>query len=220
MFRPRSARNRGSGPSDSRFALYVEGPRDRDILRLFACKLSPQLAREMDHCTEILGGRRPRRAAELFRRLTNVEGSAASSSARGLCVLDRDGAQNEGEVFPDEPSLDFFVWNRRHIESYLLVPGAICRCLEGMARNLQLEHYIDETLPDPRDEDAMRQCNAKHLLGEPGPIATILGRPLCPREIVRCMSPNDVHADVRDLLTAVRVGLEREHPKSDDTSSS
>ncbi len=211
MFRPRSASERGSAPAASRFALYVEGPRDRDILRLFAGKLSPQLAREMDPCVRILGGRRPRRAAELFRRLVGDGGKESSRFATGLCVLDRDDSRDRGEIFPEEPSLEFFVWSLRHIESYLLVPGAIRRCLEGLARDSQLERCVEELLPDPSDESALRALDAKRLLGAPGPLAKILGRPLHPREIVRCMSPSDVHEDVRGVLTAVRIGLENQN---------
>ena len=69
----------------ARFVLYVEGPRDCDLLRTFARHLSPALARAVGASAVILGGRRPARAQEHFRDL-----GGASAGVRALCVLDRD----------------------------------------------------------------------------------------------------------------------------------
>ena len=50
------------------FALYVEGPRDQEILRSWARRVSRPLERAIDASTVIMGGRQPARAVEHFRR--------------------------------------------------------------------------------------------------------------------------------------------------------
>ncbi len=190
----------------TRFALYLEGPRDRDILRNFAHRLSPRLARAMDPCVRILGGRRPARAVELFRDLADEAGPA---TPRGICILDRDtphpGAPQE--VLPDEPKLDFVVWGRRHIESYLVVPEAIRRCLARKADASSIDRFSADYLPQDIDEEYFHSFNAKHLLAGLGPIARTFGRPLRPRDIVHRMLPNEIHPDVRQVLATVSASL-------------
>ena len=53
----------------------------------------------------------------------------ATEGARALCVLDRDDGAGWEPSGAGESGLEFFTWSRRHIESYLLVPGAIRRAL-------------------------------------------------------------------------------------------
>jgi hypothetical protein len=210
VFDPITAEPGALVSAPSRFALYVEGPRDRDILRLFARKLSPRLARTMDPCVKILGGRRPRRAAELFRLFSAQAEPEQPIAPRGLCVLDSDKGDASHDVFPDEPRLDYFVWSRRHIESYLLVPDAIRECLRSPRLDASIDSLLSHHIPDPSDEAQLRDLDAKRLLGKPGPIARVLGRPLLPREIVRSMSPVDIHSDVRELLMRVSTNLKGE----------
>ena len=191
-----------------RFALYVEGPRDCDILRSFASKISPRLARRMDPCIHILGGRRPARAAELFRELSQELGREKSAVPRGLCVLDRDDPRLHSGELPDEPRLDYFVWGRRHIESYLMVPAAIRRCMARRHNGSCLDRLIADEIPSPDDEPVFRDFDAKRLLARRGPLAKKLGGPLNPREIVRSMSRADVHSDICEVLARVREGLD------------
>ena len=49
------------------FTLYVEGPRDRSILRAWAYRMMPGHARRLFGASVILGGRQPERALEHFR---------------------------------------------------------------------------------------------------------------------------------------------------------
>src|SRR5215831_10019361 len=111
------------------FILYVEGPRDRSILRAWAQRLLPELAPDLLEGAVILGGRRPARAVEHFR--------ARAPGSRGLCVLDRD--EDTASDLPPEDGLEFFTWGRRHIESYLLVASAIRRALSLPASDHRLE---------------------------------------------------------------------------------
>ena len=48
------------------------------------------------------------------------------------------------------------------------------------------------------------ELDAKRVLGARGPIASYLGRPLRAREIIRNMTPLDIHADVKEVLARVR----------------
>lgn len=209
MFRPDAARKSDLAKAPLRFALYVEGPRDRDVLRHFAKKLSPELARAMDPCVRILGGKQPDRATQMFGRLVAEAGEGNRAVPRGLCILDRDddfswNGKQRDDSDPEESSLEFVVWKRRQIESYLLVPHAISRCVSRHRDDAQFARILDSTLPDENDEDAYAALDAKRLLGARGPIAGYLGRPLRAREIVRNMSPLDVHVDVKAVLARVR----------------
>ncbi len=208
MFRPRTGRKRDLATASKRFALYVEGPRDRDVLRLFAQRLSPELARAMDPCIRILGGRKPDRAAELFGKLVDQAAENERVALRALCVLDRDDPSRLRDAYPERDRLEFVVWRRRQIESYLLVPGAIRRCVPNRRDHPKIDRVIETSLPASDNEPAFRELDAKRVLGARGPIADILGRPLRPREIVRNMSPLDIHHDVKEVLTRVRDHIE------------
>jgi len=182
--------------------LYVEGPRDHDLLRIWAHRLSPRLARSLEPCAVILGGRRPARAIEHFRQR-----GGTGAGSRGLIVLDRDHHAEDAELSLDEPGMEIFMWRRRHIESYLLVPEAIRRLLHRDVDHGWLDRLIDDHLPDPDDEAAHRTLNAKHLLGSKGPLARQLGRPLTPGEIARCMRAEELHDDVISLYERIRTNL-------------
>jgi hypothetical protein len=189
-------------PARGPFVLYVEGPRDRDILRVWARCLSPVLARSLEACAVILlGGRRPARALEHFRGL-----GGSGAGVRGLVVLDRDHHLCEPRT-EDEPGLDRFTWRRRHIESYVLVPRAIRTSLGLAAGDARADRLLEDHLPDPSDEDAHRVLNAKHLLGDKGPLARRFERRISPAGIARCMRADELHADVLDLYDRIRAGL-------------
>ena len=188
------------GIASDGFVLYVEGPRDRDLLRTWAQRVSPALARGMAACTVILGGRQPARAVTHFRGLR-----ARGEAERGLCVLDRDGERREAWVAEEEPGLAFFTWRRRHIESYLLVPDAIRRSARA-STDLRVIRSLRALLPGADDEAALADVDAKRLLARHGPLEQLLG-PLPPSRIARAMRPEELHADVWDLLERVREGL-------------
>ncbi len=173
--------------------LYVEGPRDRDILRAWARGISPAAGRLVREAV-ILGGRQPHRAAEHFRSVR-----ATVSRARGLCVLDRDHAAGS-ERGVEEPGLEFFTWGRRHIESYLLVPDTLRRAVRTPTERFRLERALRDHLPDPGDEPALRAMDAKRLLGSDGIVSRALGRTLATGRIARAMRHDEIHPDVHDLL--------------------
>ncbi len=209
MFRPTAARKSDLSTASRRFAFYVEGPRDRDVMRLFANKLSPALARTMDPCVEILGGRRPERAAKLFREKSTHARACGEVPPTALCILDRDDHVNCRVDFPAEQGLEFVIWQRRQIESYLLVPRAIRNCCRASRELPALDRLLAALIPNPDDERKLRDLDAKRILAARGPIAGLIGRPLRAREIVRSMSPLDVHSDVRRVLASVRDQLGR-----------
>jgi hypothetical protein len=197
---------RGGAPrrveAPSAFVLYVEGPRDHDLLRIWANRLSRQLARSLEPCGFILGGRRPARAVEDFR-----ERGGAEAGVRGLVVLDRDHHDESDELLAAEPGLELFTWTRRHIESYVLVPQAIRRVLENSIDATRLDYLMDDLMPHPEDEPACRKVNAKRLLDHKGPLARGIGRALAPGEIARAMRAEELHPDVLDLFARVRTSL-------------
>jgi len=196
-------RSRTDGEPEQRnpFVLYVEGPRDRDILRIWARRLSPHLARMLDPCAVILGGRRPARAVEHFRGL-----GGRSAGVSGLVVLDRDH-HAEDDAVVEEPGLELFTWGRRHIESYVMVRSAISRFLAERSEVRLAERLVADVVPAADDEQAHRTLNAKHLLGSKGPLARDLGATLSPGDIARCMRAEELHADVLDLYERIRAGL-------------
>ena len=193
--------DRRSEPRGS-FFLYVEGPRDRSILRAWAQRLLPDRAPDVIADAVIMGGRRPARAVEHFR--------ARAAGSRGFCVLDRDedvAAQPEAQ-----DGLEFFTWGRRHIESYLLVPGAIRRALSLPASDHRLEAALERELPASDDASGWRALDAKRLLAETGPLARLLGRPLPLARIARATREDELHADVHDMFGRMRDRLSRVAP--------
>lgn len=192
-----------SGPladRSARFFLYVEGPRDNAILREWAYRLMPSVARRLFRASVILGGRRPARAIEHFRRAGGLK-----QGIRGLCILDRDdGAQPETDT---EPGLEFFTWGRRHIESYLLVPDAICRTLQNAADIPRAQRALKEHLPAASDEAAYRCVDAKRLLAPKGPLPSALGYPISLHGVARATRRHELHPDVHDVFDRLRERL-------------
>ncbi len=180
--------------------VYVEGPRDRDVLRGWAQRVDPGLGRLMGAGTVILGGRQPERAAAHFRELR-----VASAGARGLCVLDREG--HRAPVPEPAPVLEFHVWSRRHIESYLLVPEAIRRSVRLPRADRRLERACRDLLPDPDDLGAWRALDAKRLLDPAGELSRAVGRPLRAGRIARAMREDEIHQEVRGLLARARAAF-------------
>ncbi len=189
--------NQAPGGQETPFTLYVEGPRDRSILRAWAYRLLPSRARKLFSDSVILGGRRPDRAIDHFR---------SSSAAAGLCVLDRDG----GEPPPDhsEDGLSFFIWGRRHIESYLLVPVAIRRALALPSADRRLERTFDDQVPHTDDDAAWRNLDAKRLLGPKGALPRALGCPFPLTRIARVTRETELHEDVLRLFDQLRSALD------------
>jgi hypothetical protein len=181
--------------------LYVEGPRDRSILRAWAHRLMPRHATRVLGATVILGGRQPSRALEHFERHF-----AGVAGARALCVLDRDdgsGAPPDANGF----DLEFFTWSRRHIESYLVVPAAIRRALGIPQHDRRIERCISRELPDPVDESAWRELDAKRLLAPQGPLTRVVGRALPLSRIARATRAEELHPDVHALFARVEALL-------------
>lgn len=196
------------GGSAAPLTLYVEGARDRSILRAWAYRLMPERARELLSGAVILGGRRPARAIADFERRLDRD-----PRLRALCILDRD----DGEGRPPDANghaLDFFTWGRRHIESYLLVPDAIRRALGLREGDGSITRLLEGHLPAPGDESGWRRLDAKRVLAPGGVLPRALGRPLPLARIARVTREGELHADVhalfgrlRELVEAPRRGL-------------
>ncbi len=190
-----------AGLSDTRgsFVLYLEGPGDRGILDAWCRRLLPSMAGRLSRASVILGGRRPARAVEHFRALGGAE-----AGARGLCVLDRDN--DLGPPLPEsvEPGLEFFTWGRRHIESYLLVPDAICRGLRLPDADRRVQRVLREHLPPEGDEEAYRALDAKRILGPGGALSLALGVPIPAARVARATRVSELHADVHDFFERLR----------------
>ena len=205
--KPSSSGNNGIPAAN--FILYVEGPRDRDLLRIWARRLSHDLARALDGCVVIMGGRQPARAADHFRRLLRSE-----PEATGLVVLDRDH-HDEPDGWPEDTRLGLYTWPRRHIESYVLVPAAIRRAAGCAPDDLRVDRVLEEHMPPGKEARALQNLDAKRLLAARGPLAQMLGCSLATADIARCMLADEVHGDVIDLLGRARsaLGLTRVEPE-------
>jgi hypothetical protein len=62
-------------------------------------------------------------------------------------------------------------------------------------------------LPALDDERALRDLDAKQLLGRKGPLARFLSRPVAPGRIARAMRCEELHPDVRALFARIQSGL-------------
>lgn len=180
------------------FFVYVEGPRDRDVLRAWARRSSARLAKLLAPACVILGGRQPARAIEDLQRRQEQR-----PAARGLCLLD--GDDFDPDDTPQEVrGLEWFVWGRRHIESYLLVPEAIERALRG--RDVRVGPLFQEAEVPLTDERLLASYDAKAFLGARGPLA-LAGGAVPPGRIARAMRPEELHPDVQALLRRISTGL-------------
>ncbi len=188
--------------SARRFILYLEGPRDRAILRAWSYRLLPTWCRRLFGASVILGGRRPARAVS---HLRNAGGTKAGFL--GLCVLDRDDGAQPPPPDSGEPGLEFFTWGRRHIESSLLVPEAIRRALCLAADDSRIDRALGEMLPRLADESAYRQVDAKRLLGPNGALPRLLGRPIPLNGVARATRSEELHPDVHRLFDRLREGM-------------
>ena len=199
-----TARGHSGGP----FVLYIEGPRDRAILRAWSYRLLPARARDLFRASVILGGRRPDRAIEHFRRL-----GGGAGGARAVCVLDRDDVAEAEPAGGRESGLSFFTWSRRHIESYLLVPGAIRRAVRAPDDRRRLDRLLREHLPPEGDEGRIRDVDAKRLLGPMGVLARALGRSLPLGGIAQATREVELHDDVHALFALLRAGIGADAPR-------
>ncbi len=202
MSSARPARGEVEPANNGRFVLYVEGPRDRDILRAWAFRLSPALASDLVRSAVILGGRQPGRAVQHFREI-----AASAAAARGVCVLDRDDQPGGSPEASGAPGLEFFTWSRRHIESYLLVPAALQRVLRARGASSRVHRALDRLVPAAGDECALRDIDAKRLLSAQGDLARAFGRPLQPGRVAREMFVGELHPDIRALFDRMREAL-------------
>ncbi|MFP6639624.1 MAG: hypothetical protein VCC04_05225 [Myxococcota bacterium] len=201
------SQNSASANPEDNFFLYVEGPRDREILRAWSRRMSPRVERKLEGRVVILGGRRPARAVEHLRAE-----SRAGRRGRGLVVLDRDHHANAESPVPSEPGLEIFTWGRRHIESYVLVASAIRRFLGSGPDASRVARLIEDYVPAAGDEEACRRVDAKRLLGRSGPFAQEAGSEISPAAIARCMRTDELHTDVIRLYERIREGLGEPEP--------
>lgn len=185
--------------------LYVEGPRDRAILRAWAYRLLPSVARRLFRASVILGGRRPARAIEHFRGA-----GGAPAGLRGLCILDRDDGEQPQAA--EEPGLEFFTWSLRHIESYLLVPAAIRRTIPAAAEADRVQRALEAHLPRGAGDRALRCVDAKRLLGPKGALPLALGRPIPLDRVARATRSEELHPDVHRLFDRLRDRLGLNEP--------
>lgn len=189
-------------PAPSPFVLYVEGPRDRSLVEAWASGVSRPLARALPPVTVILGGCQPLRAAEHFRSVRERQ-----AGARALCVLDGDIDRRPPPERARAPGLAFFTWRRRHIESYLLVPEAICRAARVAPGEPRLLRWFERELPAADDDQAFEELDAKGLFAHHGELQQLLGRPVRPAQVARAMRREELHGDVHALLELLRDGL-------------
>ncbi len=184
------------------FVLYLEGAGDRGILQGWSRRLLPRTAQGLFRGSVILGGRQPARAVTHFRGLVG-----AVPGRRGLCVLDRDDGSDPDPPAPGEPGLEFFMWGRRHIESYLLVPGAIRRALRLPDADGRVERVLRDHVPPEGDEGAYQEFDAKRILGPGGALTRVLGIPIPLVRIARATRASELHPDVHTFFATLRLML-------------
>lgn len=170
---------------EPRAFLYVEGARDREIIEGWAQRSSRRLAECVRESTVILGGRQPARACEHL-----AEARAEQQDVRGLCVLDCDREVALPEL-PEGAGLELYVWSRRHIESYLLVPAALRRVLRDA--DPRTFRALAAELPAADDERGWRDLDAKRRLVSNGQRFS-WGR------LARSLRDDELHTDVREFL--------------------
>jgi hypothetical protein len=133
--------------------------------------------------------------------------NGAGRQGSGLVVLDRDHhSETPDPALPESP-LEIFIWGRRHIESYVLVPSAIRRLMGPEVDPTRFSRLMEDHLPSLEDEEACRRVDAKRLLRPNGPLAREAGREISPAAIARCMRADEFHSDVVDLYRRIERAL-------------
>ena len=72
---------------------------------------------------------------------------------------------------------------------------------------------LDEHIPGPEDEEALREVDAKRLLSPNGPIAQGTGLAFRPRQIAKTMREGELHDDVLQLFALLRRDLGLAEPE-------
>jgi len=207
------------------FVLYVEGTSDIEILRLLAAGLGKDETFFDRLPIHVLGGRDPKEAREHF---LGVKGFLADT--RAICVLDPD--LNRESLLDSiehnrEESLEFKIWNRRHLESYLLVPEAIARAIHpdtdmplfrdavaARFREFLAEsprgYVFPDSIPDYRafHLDWMGTFDAKRQVFSPSPgDASFLVKEshpeITPQHVAQAMREDEIHDDIRQLIDSI-----------------
>ena len=75
------------------------------------------------------------------------------------------------------------------------------------------DNRLDEFVPAPGDEAALRDIDAKRLLSATGPIAQGAGRKLRPSQIAKTMREGELHEDILRLFDLLRGGMGLEEPE-------
>jgi len=201
--------------------LYTEGTTDFEILRIWAGVLGKDV-RVFDCLPlHVLGARDPKKAREHFLGVKSFR-----SDIHGICVLDPDKSPSELQVTIDhqqEPGLEYRVWDRRHLESYLLVPEAIGRAVAGDKAPLlqaQVARAFRDFLKEPprallfpdqvKDYrslaiDWLKDFDAKRIIFSPDPtdnsFVSSQGFPgITPQHVGQAMVASEIHKDVVDLI--------------------
>lgn len=218
-----SSGNRAGG-----FVLYVEGARDREILGCWARRVDSALTRCIEKNTVILGGRRPARAIEDFRKRGGV---AAGYS--GLIVLDRDdhphaataprlheanGASRSSSSTNAAATASVDRTITRPAESNDAATEAGLEVFVWSLRHIESYLLVPETIrrmlgldaDDRRVERSIEasmtlqaSLHAKRTLGSGGSLSEALGTELRAGEIARAMRPDELHGDVRTLFDRI-----------------
>ena len=120
--------------------------------------------------------------------------------------MDRDHHEHEvpGAHFAaNEAGLEVFVWGLRHIESYLLVPAALRRVLRVAKDDVRVERALADEVGRELIGSGADSLHAKRILGAGGSLSEALGTELRAGDIARAMRPEDLHDDIRTLLTRI-----------------
>ena len=201
--------------------LYTEGTTDFEILRIWASVLGKDVSVFDRLPLHVLGTRDPKQAREHFSGVKSFR-----SDIEGVCVLDPDKdpeALYSSIEHLKEDALEYFVWKRRHLESYLLVPEAIGRAMAGHESPLlqdQVAGAFRDFLKEPPrallfpDQvtdyrslaiDWMKDFDAKRVIFSPDPtdksFVVSQGFPdITPQHVAQAMLPSEIHRDVIDLI--------------------
>jgi hypothetical protein len=196
--------------------LYVEDQSDADILREWAGVLGhpSHSFLETPYVHPLRGRSLPEAKAHLFAL------RAANPGVRGVCLLDGDNRDEPDDEIV-RSCLRVLRWRRYEIESYLVVPDALVRfCREGEpelfapASQAAAEKFLREQLPpavlqDPLgDHDYLRVSKASDSILLP--LFDAVGRRITKADLyllASTMRREEIHAEVREKLDAIRAGL-------------
>lgn len=188
--------------------LFVEGKSDEAMLAAIGERLGSDA---MDEWPTWHTAATQKERFQLFTALAEdiPELIAVSLRDRDDEALNTVDDQLNDKNFPSRGQFFSLKWRRRHLESYLLAPDAVARCISLKAEEVRTalaEHFslaIGANFTDAHCAEALMQANGKDVLMRPS-IGLLADTGQSPADVALSMKPSEICDDLRVFFTRLK----------------